>query len=1518
MGTSFVGGLIGNETTANGYSVTSSERHPGRKYLGNEDLGYDSYNYSRTYSNNTISLSLTNNYYSGTLQGTDNVGGLVGFKSGGFVQYNYAYANIYGSSNVGGIVGQISANKIDNSYNTTTLKSNVAINGTISATSSAIGRIYGNTDNSTYTVIGALASSEGNRALTQTRVILQGVVQEISDDLKQGTSTGPSLLRLKATYVSMGWDFDNNWNCLETECYPYKKYQAAPPVIESDLVSQATSISGQSLDGGTVYLFYKDRDAVSTTCTGNDWTFNTEALQSGALVQIYADVDGLTPSYFTTTNVGYPGSGIEADPYRIYTAEDLQGASNQGYYKLMNDIDLTSWIDKNSPTEGWPAIGRNSGEATYIDGDGHKVTGLWMNTTQNYNGLFSNFSAGQIKNLTVEVATGKKVIGGDYTGILIGRNANGRIVNCSVKGGVEGTVHVGGVVGYVENSIVNAVSFDGDVTSTANNAYVGGIAGQMESCTVSGCRNTSTISASGNSSRVGGLTGYSRYGTITRSVINTTLEATGTGNYVGGLVGYSETPITQSVSTGSASATGDDSYSGGLVGYAKSSISDSYSTANTTGTQFTAGLVGYTFSTIDKCYAKGNVNGVLYGGGLVGELDGQNASLTNSVACNNILSLSAQSSWGSRVIGGFKNGAAEPNQSNYALSTMQVSLNNVPQTKTDDSVEGIAKTETQLMQAATYQGIGWSFSDVWGIDGGQMFPYLLWEVDVNPVADVSLDKTVLLIAAGKTETITPTVLPLGATNKSLTWTSSNTNVATVENGVVTAVAVGTATITATSTDGSNISATCNVTVTANKDAAIAALQTIVDQAQDLYDNSSEGENIGEYASGSRADLLAVINSVNAQISSTMSDATLTQCTNDINAAIDLFESGKVTAGDDTDVSQIANTIYLERVETAAGSQIQLSVKMKNTVSVQGYQFDLCLPAGVTVATDGEDLPLASLSTARTTTNKTDYFSTSTTATGALRILCGSSKGYTFSGNDGEVAVITLNISQNIAEGEHPIILRDVRVSDYNSQSYPTAYVKSTLNISSYTLGDVNIDGSIDVADFIAVANHILGNTPATFSEQAADVNSDSSIDVADFIGIANMILNQTNASRSFEMMARGTRRQTPTDINNLDDVIYVEPVTATAGTQQVLSVKMKNTADVAGYEFVLELPEGITVATDGEGFPIAELSTERTTKAHTNYFSSTIQSDGTLKVLCGTDKQNPQTSQLYTFSGNEGEIARITVTVPANYVAGTYAVKIKDGKLADAASDKTDLPSVVETTMTVEENDGYTVLDEESTTAPESATNVNVRVLRTINANEWSTICLPFSISAAQMETAFGNDVEVQLGDFTGYEYDEDNDKIAVNFTDATVMAANHPYIIKVSKAVSEILVDGVDIDPSDDPRVSYKNGKKLKDFVGTYVANFNFYDAAKNTPLFLSGNQFWYATENTQFMKAYRAYFDFNDELENPTSTSRISLSFDETTAIKDVKTISDDKVYNLSGQQVKNPAKGIYVKDGKKVIIK
>ena len=82
------------------------------------------------------------------------------------------------------------------------------------------------------------------------------------------------------------------------------------------------------------------------------------------------------------------------------------------------------------------------------------------------------------------------------------------------------------------------------------------------------------------------------------------------------------------------------------------------------------------------------------------------------------------------------------------------------------------------------------------------------------VSTISLNKTTASVTKGKTLQLTATVTPGNATNQKVKWSTSNKNVATVsENGLVTAKSAGTATITCTAQDGSNVKATCKVTVT---------------------------------------------------------------------------------------------------------------------------------------------------------------------------------------------------------------------------------------------------------------------------------------------------------------------------------------------------------------------------------------------------------------------------------------------------------------------------------------------------------------------------------------------------------------------------------------------------------------------------------------------------------------------------------------------------------------------------------
>jgi pectate disaccharide-lyase len=142
------------------------------------------------------------------------------------------------------------------------------------------------------------------------------------------------------------------------------------------------------------------------------------------------------------------------------------------------------------------------------------------------------------------------------------------------------------------------------------------------------------------------------------------------------------------------------------------------------------------------------------------------------------------------------------------------------------------------------------------------------------VTSITLDTTAATLKAGEALSLKATVVPANATNQTINWTSSNPSVVTIDkNGLIQAVTEGTAVITAASGDGSNISATCSITV---QPTSIPVTSVSINKSSTVI------------AKGSKESLIASImpqNASNALVAWTSSNTKI--------ATVD--ETGKVTA-----------------------------------------------------------------------------------------------------------------------------------------------------------------------------------------------------------------------------------------------------------------------------------------------------------------------------------------------------------------------------------------------------------------------------------------------------------------------------------------------------------------------------------------------------------------------------------------------------------------------------------------------
>ncbi len=386
---------------------------------------------------------------------------------------------------------------------------------------------------------------------------------------------------------------------------------------------------------------------------------------------------------------------------------------------------------------------------------------------------------------------------------------------------------------------------------------------------------------------------------------------------------------------------------------------------------------------------------------------------------------------------------------------------------------------------------------------------------------------------------------------------------------------------------------------------------------------------------------------------------------------------------------------------------------------------------------------------------------------------------------------------------------------------------------------------------------------------------------------------------------------------NADNVVSIGNADIPQNGIGFISINLDNTDDVASFQFDVTLPTGVSFVTKQEAVMIQDPEDPKKKIQATDEGGNPIWRDVPVgETTIRTSTQTVESSMegqkgsflIYSgqgVTGNSGSIIRVKVSTDGSLTSGEYEATLGHIVLALDGAIKDD--SNADKNFDLALFDGV-VLDEESTEDPAKVSEVNVKVLRTIKAGEWSTICLPFDMDEDQVKAAFGDDVE--LKEFDSAEASEE--AISIKFTDADEIEKETPYLIKVGSDISSFIAENVNI-----------NGKSTKVKTegdgGTFRGTFKVKKLDEET-VFISNNKFYYSKGLTN-IKGFRCWFEFDETLAAYDESRSIEFEFiDGTTGINNAvrQLPNDGNYYNLKGQRVEKPSKGVFIVNGKKVVVK
>ena len=491
-----------------------------------------------------------------------------------------------------------------------------------------------------------------------------------------------------------------------------------------------------------------------------------------------------------------------------------------------------------------------------------------------------------------------------------------------------------------------------------------------------------------------------------------------------------------------------------------------------------------------------------------------------------------------------------------------------------------------------------------------------------PVSSIILSQTSVNIHQGKAFTISPTVYPANATNKSIEWSSSNTSIATVDqNGKVTAKSAGTATITATATDGSGITASCLVTViipvssiNLNQTTASIYQNSTITLSPTVLPTNATNKTLNWQSSNT---YIATVDQNGLVTARNIGRATITATTTD---ETNLSASCEVTVVPEYELKMSPNLAHVRGDDDCS---YDLAISMNNRNAISGLQFVMTLPSSLEPMIDENGEYEVWLDDNRKARNH--IISLEPNYNNSYLLLISSPTNQLFKGNSGDILHMRVKINNKYHSeiGDYYLTLNNIIMAEADETQHNASSSQSKLRLS-YLVGDANADARVDVTDYVVTANYILGrNTgPRFFIDAANAAFSDNSINVTDLVAITNIALEIRE--KEYRPDINGFQLS-PVEIISGPYYTVNAKVTEKNANQTVVTIAVDNDEPLAAMQFDLELPDGITLV----GADI----TERSNDLSATYGVST---DGMARVILSTFSDND-------IATGSGDVVKLTL-----------------------------------------------------------------------------------------------------------------------------------------------------------------------------------------------------------------------------------------------------------------------------------